>query len=191
MRSIVLSVALTGLLAGAGPLTASAWAQPSTPPAPGYPPASQPPAAGYPQSSAVPAGANPMTGARPGNDIGTGESLPTGTHASNIDQHDTRSPIAPNLPGPSLGPNASPTDYLRSAQSALAAGQTGVAQQALEMAQTRLLDRSVDFGQTDRPSGNPAVDQITQALHALASGHRAQCMQLIQSAIPMTQASAR
>lgn len=144
-----------------------------------------------PPSMAVPPGANPATGARPGNDIGTGESLPMGNTASNIDQRDTQSEIAPNLPSPELGPNASPTDYLRAAQSALSAGQTGVAQQALEEAQTRLLDRSVPYGQTNDPSSNPAVTQITQALHALAAGDQAQCMQLIQSAIPATQAMAQ
>ena len=84
-------------------------------------------------------------------------SMPMGSSASNIDAQDTRSQIAPNLPSPQLGPNASPVDYLRAAQSALAAGQTGEAQQALEEAQTRLLDRSVAYGQTNNPSDNPAV----------------------------------
>jgi len=114
-----------------------------------------------------------------------------GTHASNIDASDTRSVIAPNLPSPQLGPNASPADYLRAAQSALQAGRTGEAQQSLEMAQTRLLDRSVPMGQTNNPSDNPAVTQVSQALKALASGHRAQTMQLIQSAIPAAMASAQ
>jgi hypothetical protein len=34
----------------------------------------------------VPPGANPATGARPGNDIGTGMSMPMGSTASNIDR---------------------------------------------------------------------------------------------------------
>ena len=139
----------------------------------------------------VPPGINPVTGARPGNDIGTGMSMPMGSHASNIDQQDTRSTIAPNLPAPQIGEGASPVDYLRAAQSALAAGRTGEAQQALEMAQTRMLDRSVVYGQTDNPSDNPAVIQTRDALHALAAGDRAQAMQLIQSAIPAAQASSR
>ena len=139
----------------------------------------------------VPAGANPTTGARPGNVIGTGMSLPMGTRASNIDQGDTHSSIAPNLPSPSVGPNATSADYLRAAQSALQSGQTGEAQQSLEMAQTRLLDRSVPQAQTDNPSGNPAVMQISQALKALAAGDRAQTMQLIQSAISEATAMAR
>lgn len=104
----------------------------------------------------VPPGANPATGARPGNDIGTGMSLPMGTRASNIDAADTRSVIAPNLPSPPLDRNASAADFLRAAQTALQANRTGEAQQSLEMAQTRLLDRSVPMGQTNNPSDNPA-----------------------------------
>jgi hypothetical protein len=139
----------------------------------------------------VPPGANPATGARPGNEIGTGMSMPMGTHASNIDSGDTRSTIAPNLPSPQVGPNAGPADYLRAAEASLQAGHTGEAQQSLEMAQTRLLDRSVPQSQTQNPSDNPAVAQITQALKALAAGDRAQASQLIQSTIPMATASAQ
>jgi len=174
---------------------------PAYPPAPNaLPPAALPPAAPppgapipsyVPPTTAVPPGANPETGARPGNEIGTGMSMPMGTNASNINQQDTRSQIAPNLPSPDLGPNASPVDYLRAAQNALAAGRTGEAQQALEQAETRLLDRSVPYGQTNAPSANPAISRITQALQALAAGDRAQCMQFIQAAIPEAQAMER
>jgi hypothetical protein len=139
----------------------------------------------------VPPGANPTTGARPGNDIGTGMSLPMGTRASNIDAADTRSVIAPNLPSPQLDRNASAVDFLRAAQTALQANRTGEAQQSLEMAQTRLLDRSVPMGQTNNPSDHPAVTQVSQALRALAAGDRAQTMQLIQAAIPAAMASSQ
>ncbi len=188
MRSTLLSAALVASL------ITPALAQTGMTPAPGAAPAYPPPnaAPAYPPpSTAVPAGANPATGARPGNVVGTGMSLPMGNRASNIDQRDIRSDIAPNLPSPQVGPNASPVDYLRAAQSALASGRTGETQQALEEAQTRLLDRAVPYGQTNNPSDNPAVAQITQALHALAAGDRAQCMQLIQSAIPAAQAMAQ
>lgn len=170
MRSLALSATILASLIGA-----PAFAQTSVPL----------------NQQGVPPGANPETGARPGNDIGTGMSTPMGTHASNIDQADTRSPIAPNLPSPAVGPNASAADYLRAAQASLQAGRTGEAQQSLEMAQTRLLDRSVPQDQTNNPSDNPAVTQITQALKALAAGDRAQTMQLIQSTIPMVTASAQ
>lgn len=131
----------------------------------------------------VPPGASTETGARPGNDVGTGMSLPTGSNASNLTPQGSASTIAPNLPPPPLADNAPVGDYLRAAQGALAAGRTGEAQQALEMAQTRMLDRSVPYGQTNNPSDNPAVGQISQALQALAAGDRAQCMALIQTAL--------
>ncbi|MEJ0020649.1 MAG: hypothetical protein WDN25_29695 [Acetobacteraceae bacterium] len=139
----------------------------------------------------VPPGASPTTGARPGNEIGTGMSMPMGSHASNITPNNTRSVIAPNLPSPRVGTNANPVDYLRAAQRALQSGRTGEAQQSLEMAQTRLLDRSVPQGQTDNPSDNPAVSQVSQALKALAAHDRMGAMQAIQSAIPAAMASAQ
>ena len=79
MRSLALSFTVLAGLAGAPVL-----AQTSIPVAP----------------QGVPPGANPATGARPGNEVGTGMSMPMGTRASNIDQSNTRSMIAPNLPSP-------------------------------------------------------------------------------------------
>lgn len=131
----------------------------------------------------VPPGTSAETGARPANDVGTGMSLPLGSNPSNIAPQGSVNTIAPNLPPPPLADNATAGDYLRAAQGALAAGRNGEAQQALEMAQTRMLDRSVPYGQTNNPSDNPAVGQISQALQALAAGDRAQCMALIQAAL--------
>ena len=132
-----------------------------------------------------------MTGARPGNDIGSGMSMPMGSTASNIDPTDTQSEIAPNLPSPDIGEGASAEAYLVAARNALAAGKTGEAQQSLEMAETRLLDRSTPLFQTNTPSNNPVVSQISQALQALASGNQPQCMTLIEAAIPNAQAAER
>ena len=157
----------------------------------GYAPAYPPNRPAPPPPSAPPPAYSDTNGGRPGNVVGTGMSLPRGTRASNIDQDNTRSLIAPNLPSPTVGPDASPAELLRAAQNSLSAGRTGETQQALEMAQTRLLDRSVAQGQTLAQSRNPAVAQISQALRALAAGDRAQTMQLIQAAIPEAQAMAR
>jgi hypothetical protein len=137
----------------------------------------------------VPPGANPETGARPGNDIGTGMSMPMGTNASNINPANTTSAIAPNLPSPDIGESASVEAYLIAARNALAAGRSGEAQQSLEMAETRLLDRSTPLFQTNTPSANPVVSQISQALQALAAGDRSQCMTLIEAAIPNAKAA--
>jgi hypothetical protein len=131
----------------------------------------------------VPPGAYPGTGARPGNEIGTGESLPRSNNSSNIGPQDTRSSIAPNLPSPEVGADAPPRQYLEAARTALLQGRTGEAQQALEMAETRALDRSVPLFQTNTPSRNPLVDKINQALQALGTGDRARTVQLIESAL--------
>lgn len=118
----------------------------------------------------VPPGANPATGARPGNDIGTGSSLPYSGHASNIDPYDTQSLIAPNLPEPpGVHQNLSPRGFLMAARYALLNGQTGAGQQALEQAETRLLDRSVEPSRASDPITGPAINGINSALQAL--GH--------------------
>lgn len=197
MRGLVLSApVLLGLsvaaMAQGYPPPGAAPASPSSsmmaPPSPMMAPSSSMPQMNAVPAQPVPPGANPVTGARPGNVIGTGMSMPMSDKASNIDTQD-RASVAPNLPSPPIGENAPPADYLRAAQASLAAGRTGEAQQSLEMAQTRLLDRSVPYGQTNTPNSNPAVERISKALQALAAGDRAQCMQLIQAAIPEAQAA--
>jgi hypothetical protein len=178
MRLLVLPTALLVGLAGTPVL-----AQPAPPLTPqGVPPLT-------PQG--VPPGTSPLSGARPGNDVGTGMSLPMGSRASNIDRQDTRAVVAPNLPSPEVGDDAPINAYLRAAEGALASGRTGEAQQSLEMAQTRLLDRSVPTRQADVPSQNPTVQQISEALRALAAGDRAGCMNLIQAAMATMSASRR
>jgi hypothetical protein len=105
----------------------------------------------------LPPGVDPETGARPGNEIGTGSSLPLSDKASNITPQDTTSTIAPNLPSPAVGPDASVRNYLVAARSALLVGRTGEAQ--------------------------PLVDAIGQALHALAAGDRGHAVQTIETAL--------
>ncbi len=92
------------------------------------------------------------------------------------------STIAARLPTPALDENAGPAEFLRAAEGALAAGRIGEAQEAMEMAQTRLLDRSVPLGTTGVPSDQPAVKLVSQALQALAEGDRATCLRMIKAA---------
>jgi hypothetical protein len=134
-------------------------------------------------ASALPALAQTATGARPGNDIGTGNSLPTSTSASNIDRADARSTIAPRLPTPPVGDNAGPRQFLTVAEQALARGHTGEAQEALERAETRLLDRSTDPNAVNTPDSGPMIRQITDALNALGRGDTRQAHQIVASAI--------
>jgi hypothetical protein len=116
---------------------------------------------------------------------------PTSNRASNIVASDTVSPIAPALPSPDLGPGAPPEAFLHAARSALASGRTGEAQQAMEMAETRLLDRSTPLFQTDDPSRNPLIHQIGEARRALGNGDRAQSMRLLDQAIALAANSPR
>ena len=136
-----------------------------------------------PALAQAPSGTNPATGARPGHEPGIGESLPRSDKASNIAPADTRSNIAPTLPQPALGGNATTQDYLRAARAALVAGRTGQAQQSLEMAETRALDRSVAQGQTNAPSDSQLVSRIDDARHALGNGDRTHAIQLIDLAL--------
>ena len=105
-------------------------------------------------------------------------------------QSDTaaRDTVLSPLPPPDLSADARPSDLLRAAQASLAAGRLGETEESLEMAQTRMLDRSVALGQTNNPSDNPTVGQISQARQALAIRDRASCMQLIQTAIASSSA---
>ena len=112
-------------------------------------------------------------------------SVPISYKASNITPDNTHSVIAPALPPPPVGDDASPADYLKAAQDALAHGRTGQAQEALERAEARALDRAVPAFQTDHPIEDPLVAQIRQARLALGSNDTTRAMQLIASASDM------
>jgi len=107
---------------------------------------------------------------------------PVSDKASNIAPADTRAPIAPELPPPPVADNASPLDFLHAAHDALAHGKTGQAQEALERAEARALDRAVPLFQTGKPIEDPLVMQIREARLALASNDIEHSIQLIASA---------
>lgn len=87
------------------------------------------------------------------------------------------------LPTPSVKENASPLAFLLAARGALAAGRIGETQEALERAETRLLDRSVPLFHTADPIHDPRVVRIERVLSALASGDRMLAMQRLERAI--------
>jgi hypothetical protein len=120
--------------------------------------------------TSVPPGTNPETGARPGNEIGTKSSLPRGNTASNINESDVHSRIAPNLPTPRVGDDASPAVYLKDARNALSSGRTGAAQEALERAETSLLNSGVQ-------PNDQSVQRVSDAREALAGHDRARAGQ--------------
>ena len=124
-----------------------------------------------------------VDGARPGHAVGVGASEPSSTRASNISSSNSKSTIAPTLPSPDVGIDASPFEYLRSARAALAAGQTGRAQQALEMAETRVLARVVPPGQMTGPMDSQFVTHIRDARRALGAGDNSAAISLIDRAL--------
>ncbi len=148
----VIPVSALALLAG----VATAWAQPSPPLAPYVPPPSASPLA--PPPTTAPAAPENL-----------GEVRLKSDKAANISAADTRSIIAPQLPAPQVS-EETPKAYLMAAQSALASGQTGAAQAALENAETLVLTRSVPHGAGGDPSHSPVVEAISSARQALSVG---------------------
>lgn len=120
---------------------------------------------------------------RPGHEPGVGTSEPMSSQASNILPSDTRSTIAPSLPTPPASASADPRDLLRVAQRALRQNRTGEAQEALERAESRMLDRSTSPAQANSPDNAPMVAQITQVRDALGRGDTTTAQQLIASAL--------
>ncbi|CAH2600144.1 conserved exported protein of unknown function [Rhodovastum atsumiense] len=66
--------------------------------------------------------------------------------------------------------DASPEQLLRNAQDALQHHRTAAASEALERAETRLLDRSVVGSAADQPDASPMIENITAARQALGRG---------------------
>jgi len=173
MRSAALSLTLVTALA-ATPALAQTTGQP-----------------GYPQDNY--STQNGMSAGQAGGGATMGElpaplsRQPMVRHPTNLNPRTTRSEISPSLPSPGLGPNATATEYLAVADSALSRNHTGEAQAALEDAETYLLNRSVPQGMVNQPDQSPAVQTISNALQALASGDRAQARQLVQQAMQQAQ----
>jgi hypothetical protein len=133
---------------------------------------------------ATAAAAQPASdGARPGNIIGTGMSLPRSDAASNLDAATTHSDLATNLPAPAAADDV--RSLLMAARRALSAGRTGEAQDALERAETRALDRSVVVGTQNEPAGGPVIAGIGRARSALAAGNMAAAIQSIDRTLPV------
>ena len=119
------------------------------------------------------------TGALPGNDIGTGSSLPKSPYVSNITPRDMKSTIAPTAPEPNVGPNANVQQLLMAGGQAIKIGQTGTANEALEQAETRILTRSAPQSQMDYTSHDLVVSKIDQARTALGAHNDTGAVQII------------
>lgn len=90
--------------------------------------------------------------------------------------------VASKLPSPGVTDD-SPVNYLKAARTALASGKTGLAQESLERAESRLLDRDVAPSRADVPSSNPSVVAISEILQSLGAGKKSQAMQELNALI--------
>jgi hypothetical protein len=94
-----------------------------------------------------------------------------------------RAAIAPALPTPPLDQSASPRAFLEQAQEALGRHRPGEAQEALERAETRMLDRSVVPSRAAVPDSTAGVEQIRQARDALTRRDVRAAQQIIANAL--------
>lgn len=111
-----------------------------------------------------------------------GASVPLSQRASNIGNQTGRSDVAPRLPDPQAGSNT-PEALLRAAQRSLAQNKTGAAQQALEMAETRVLSRTTDPSMANTPDTAAMTQRIGEARRALGAGDRAAAQAAIAAAL--------
>ena len=185
MRNVMLlSAALVGFASTGFAQTAG------TPPAA---PAATPPASTPAETLAAPTTPKPRphharassadSEIRPGHEPGVGDSFPASDKASNVTAADSRSRIAPRLPAPAGGENAAIGTLLTEAQHAVDTRQTGRAQEALERAETAMLQRSVQVDQATTPDQAPDVMQVEAARKALAGGDLATAKKSIAAAM--------
>lgn len=75
------------------------------------------------------------------------------------------------------------TEFLKQAQSAVRAGNLGVANELLERAATRMLSRSTLATEAGTPMRDPRLERIAAARAALQSRDRAEAMRQIDQAL--------
>jgi len=91
--------------------------------------------------------------------------------------------IGPGMPLSPVPENDPPYAFLEAARAAIERGQTGEAQENLERAETRLLDRAVGTNSAQEPDDRRAVLDIGLARQALAAGDRAGTLRAIDDAL--------
>jgi hypothetical protein len=92
------------------------------------------------------------------------------------------SDLATNLPAPPASEDIQ--TLLLYARQSLQAGRTAEAQEALERAETRALDRSVPAGTERDVATGPVVRAAGEARQALAAGNVAGAISIITAALP-------
>jgi hypothetical protein len=114
---------------------------------------------------------------------GATQAQPVTRPANNITPYDARSVIAPALPVPPVPSADPPSVFLTAARSAVAVGRTGEAREALERAETRLLDRDLPSATASVPNNQQAVLAIGAARRALAAHDRQTAITAVNDAL--------
>ncbi len=110
-----------------------------------------------------------------------GVGSPLSTQATDL-RPSTGEKMGSRLPTPPTTGD-SPRDLLTAAQTALNHGQTGAAQQALEMAETRVLSRTTDPSMANAPDQQAMVTNIDKARAALGARDTSGAKQAIAMAL--------
>ena len=93
------------------------------------------------------------------------------------------SPTGPRLPVPAVAQGAAPESLLLAARAAVRRGRLGEAEEALERAETRILDRQVAPASLAAPDVQPVVRDISAARRALTIGDRPAALWNIDDAL--------
>lgn len=97
--------------------------------------------------------------------------------------HPNAAEVLPALPAPDLGADATPEQFLQVAQQDVQHHRGGAAQEALERAETRLLDRATAPSRADQPDAAPPVQDISQAIGAVTKRDWRMAGQYIEAAL--------
>ena len=97
----------------------------------------------------------------------------------------------PPLATPPVAVNAPPPQFLQAARNAIARGRTGEALEALERAETRVLDRIGTPPRATGPSSNPFVTGIQSARRALQAGDPAGADRIVADLLARTHVVSR
>ena len=114
---------------------------------------------------------------------GAALALPIDRPASNITPFDAYSVTAPALPVPPVPSADPPSVFFVAARDAVQAGRTGEAQEALERAETRLLDRTLPSPAAPLAGNRQAVLAMVVARRALAVHDRQGAITAIDAAL--------
>lgn len=116
---------------------------------------------------------------------------PTSTMPTNTGPENTHTVWSPQLPSPTVSDDAPPAAFVKAAEGAIAAGRLGEAQEAIERAESRALDRTVRPSRANQPSRQLLVKQLADARQMLGHGDRQGALHKLDEALANPTAAER